>query len=68
VWKNILFWLWKVQEGTSSLHREMERPFKQVAWGEEKFVVTSSLCKKEHISSSFLKTFHDSTLSGICGL
>jgi hypothetical protein len=40
MWKNVFFWLWKVQKGTSSLHREMERPSKQVAWGEAKFVVT----------------------------
>jgi hypothetical protein len=40
MWKNVPFWLWKVQNGTSSLQREMERPSKQVAWGEEKFVVT----------------------------
>jgi hypothetical protein len=40
MWKNMFFWLWKVQKGTSSLHREMERPSKQVAWSEEKFVVT----------------------------
>jgi hypothetical protein len=39
--KNVLFWLWKVQKGTSSLHKEMERPSKEVAWGEEKFVVTT---------------------------
>jgi hypothetical protein len=36
------FWLWKVQKGTSSLHREMERPSKQVAWGEEKFSITGN--------------------------
>jgi hypothetical protein len=42
MWKNVFFWLWKVQKGTSSLHREMERPSKQVAWGEEKFVVTDA--------------------------
>jgi hypothetical protein len=29
-----------VKKGTSSLHMEMERPFKQVAWSEEKIVVT----------------------------
>jgi hypothetical protein len=43
MWKNVLFLLWKVQKGTSSLHREMERPSKQVAWGEAKFVVTMIL-------------------------
>jgi hypothetical protein len=32
-----VFWLWKVQKKTSSLHREMEI---LVAWGEAKFVVT----------------------------
>jgi hypothetical protein len=39
MWKNMLFWLWKVQKGTSSLHRKMENPFKQVSWGEAKFIV-----------------------------
>jgi hypothetical protein len=38
MWKNVLFWLWKVKKGTSSLHREMEIPSKQVAWGEVKLV------------------------------
>jgi hypothetical protein len=28
------------KNGTSSLHREMERPSKQVSWSEAKFVVT----------------------------
>jgi hypothetical protein len=45
MWKNVTFWLWKVQKGTSSLHRKMERPSKQVAWGEEKFVVTTTTHK-----------------------
>jgi hypothetical protein len=40
--KNMIFWLWEVQNGTSSLHREMERPFKQVSWGEEKFSITDA--------------------------
>jgi hypothetical protein len=40
MWKSVLFWLWKVQKGTSSLHREMERPSKQVSWGEAKFAIT----------------------------
>jgi hypothetical protein len=40
MWKNVLFWLWKVKNGTSSLHRNIERPSKQVAWGEEKFAIT----------------------------
>jgi hypothetical protein len=40
MWKNVLFFLCKVHKGTSSMHREMERPSKQVAWGEAKFVVT----------------------------
>jgi hypothetical protein len=40
MWENVLFGLWKVQKGTSSLHREMESPSKKVAWGETKFVVT----------------------------
>jgi hypothetical protein len=30
----------RYKKRTSSLHREIERPFKKVAWGEEKFVVT----------------------------
>jgi hypothetical protein len=38
--KNMFFWLWKVEKGTSNLHREMERSSKQVAWNEAKFVVT----------------------------
>jgi hypothetical protein len=40
MWKNMIFWLWEVQTGTSSLHREMERPSKQVAWGEENIAIT----------------------------
>ena len=46
------FWLWKVKNGTSSLHREMERPSKKVAWGEEKFVVTTweSLISKRRLT------------------
>jgi hypothetical protein len=40
MWKNMFFWLWEVQKGTSNLHREMERPFEQVAWGEEKLYIT----------------------------
>jgi hypothetical protein len=43
MWENVLFWLWKVQKGTSSLHREMERPSKQVAWGEAKFVYNNHI-------------------------
>jgi hypothetical protein len=35
-----VFLLWKVKKETSSLHREMERPSKQVAWGEAKFAIT----------------------------
>jgi hypothetical protein len=30
------------QKGTSSPHREMERPSKQVAWGEEKLDITDT--------------------------
>jgi hypothetical protein len=41
MWKNMIFWLWEVQKGTSSLHREMERPSEQVAWGEEKLAITN---------------------------
>jgi hypothetical protein len=41
MWKNIFFGSGRYKKGTSSLHREMERPSKQVAWSEEKFVVTS---------------------------
>ena len=40
MWKNVICCLWKVQKGTSSLHREMERPSKQVACGEAKFAIT----------------------------
>jgi hypothetical protein len=40
MWKNMIFWLREVQNGTSSLHREMERPFEQVAWGEENISIT----------------------------
>jgi hypothetical protein len=36
----MIFYLWKVQQGTSSLHREMERPSEKVAWGEEKSAIT----------------------------
>jgi hypothetical protein len=38
----MIFWLWKVQKRTLSLHREMERPSKQVVWGEEKFAIINS--------------------------
>jgi hypothetical protein len=38
--EKVLFWLWKVQKGTSSLHRKMERPSNQIALGEEKFSIT----------------------------
>jgi hypothetical protein len=31
----------KAQQGTSSIHREMGRPSKQFAWGEEKLAITS---------------------------
>jgi hypothetical protein len=34
------FYLWKVQKGNSSLDREIERPSKQIAWGEEIVFVT----------------------------
>jgi len=40
MWKNIIFWLWKVQQGTSSLHKEMERPSNKFAWCEENFSIT----------------------------
>jgi hypothetical protein len=39
MWKNVIFWILEVQKGTSSLHREMERPFEQVAWGEAKLAI-----------------------------
>jgi hypothetical protein len=42
MWKIVIFWLWKVQKVTSSFHREMERPSKQVAWDEVKFVVINA--------------------------
>jgi hypothetical protein len=32
----------KGAKGTSSLHMEMERPSKQVAWSETKFAVTNA--------------------------
>jgi hypothetical protein len=38
----MVFWLWKAQHGTSSLHREMERSSKEVAWGEVKLAITNS--------------------------
>jgi hypothetical protein len=38
----MIFWLWEVQKGTSSLHREMERPSKKVALGEENFSITDA--------------------------
>jgi hypothetical protein len=40
MWKNMIFWIWEVQKGTSSLHREMERPSEKVAWGEAKIAIT----------------------------
>jgi hypothetical protein len=40
MWKNMIFWLWEVKKGTSSLHREMEMPSKQFSWGEAKFSIT----------------------------
>ena len=42
MWKNMIFWLWEVQKGTSNLHREMERPSTQFAWGEEKLARTDA--------------------------
>jgi hypothetical protein len=42
MWKNVLFWLCKVKKGTSSLHKKMERPSKQVAWGEVKLSITDA--------------------------
>ena len=41
MWENMIFSLWEVKKGTSSLYREMERPSEQVAWGEEKLVITT---------------------------
>jgi hypothetical protein len=32
----------EVQKGISSLHREMERPSNQFAWGEGKFAITNA--------------------------
>jgi hypothetical protein len=40
--ENMFFWLWEVQKETSSLHKEMGRPSKQVASGEAKFSITDS--------------------------
>jgi hypothetical protein len=34
--------LWEVKKGTSSLHREMERPSEQVSWGEENLSITDA--------------------------
>jgi hypothetical protein len=42
MWKNMICWIWEAQKGTSSLHREMERTSKQVAWGEEKKTITEA--------------------------
>jgi hypothetical protein len=42
MWKNMIFYLWKIQKGNSNPHREMERPYKKVAWGEEKFAITDA--------------------------
>jgi hypothetical protein len=39
MWKNIILGLWKVQKGTSSLHREMKIPSNKVAWVEEKLAI-----------------------------
>jgi hypothetical protein len=33
----------KSKKGTSSMHREMERPSDKVAWGEEKLAITYAL-------------------------
>jgi hypothetical protein len=40
MWKNMFFGSGMHKKGTSSLHREIERPSKQVAWSEENFGVT----------------------------
>jgi hypothetical protein len=37
--KSMIFCLWEVHKGTSSMHREMEIPLKKVAWGEEIFFI-----------------------------
>jgi hypothetical protein len=44
MWKNMIFWLWITQQGTSSLHREMERPSEKISWGEEKLSITMDMC------------------------
>jgi hypothetical protein len=36
------FWISKVQNGTSSLHREMEMKSKKIALGEEKNAITDA--------------------------
>jgi hypothetical protein len=51
----MIFWLWEVQKGTSSLHREMERPSKKFAWGEEKNSITCG--KEKGILFSILQVF-----------
>jgi hypothetical protein len=57
MWKNVFFWLWKVQKGTSSLHMEMERPSNQVVWGEAKFVVTSLCWNVEETNADIIMTY-----------
>jgi len=41
MWKNMIFWLWEVQKGTSNLRWEMESPSEKVAWGETKLTITN---------------------------
>jgi hypothetical protein len=50
MWKTVFFFLWKVKRGTLSLHREMERPSKQVAWGEGNVSLTPDMNRTQEIS------------------
>jgi hypothetical protein len=40
--ENFSFFTLEGKKGNSSLHREMERPSKEVTWGEEKFAITTT--------------------------
>jgi hypothetical protein len=40
MWKTMHFWLWNEQKRDLKFVEGNGRPFKQVAWSEEKFIVT----------------------------
>jgi hypothetical protein len=43
----MIFWLWEVQNGTSRLHREIERTYEKVAWGAKKLAITRLICDND---------------------